>query len=82
MMDEREIMALVRDHLPHAYLNSPNAACRLARAIRNAALEEAAKICDEWQRENVLEECCDRAQDAALRSISKCVRALKTKEGE
>lgn len=49
---------------------------------RNAVLEEAANVCDEWSRTEILEECCDRAQDIALRDVAERIRAMQTKEGE
>lgn len=87
MMDEREIMALVRKYLPHAYFNSPNAACRLSRAIRNAALEESAlavrKLIEDHAasaKEPVGDTSCDF--QCAWVDAENAIRALKTKEGE
>jgi len=40
-------------------------------------LETMCKICDSWQRTETLEECCDAAQDSALKSVATLGRSLK-----
>lgn len=50
------------------------------QAAEAAAIERCAKICDEWQRQYFLEECCDLAQDNALKSVASAIRALLPKE--
>lgn len=48
---------------------------------RNAALEEAAKLVDTWQRDWAVDICCDAAMDWALGKIANTIRALKRGEG-
>ena len=58
-------------------------------AVRNETLEEAAKICDEWDIPNVdFQYLLETNQDEtvgrinAARNLAKSIRALKTREGE
>ena len=49
------------------------AGCRYQHAV---TLERAAKVCEEWRRKHVLEECCDHAQHVALNSATAAIHAL------
>lgn len=53
----------------------------IEQVARREALEGAGKVCDEWQRTYVLEQCCDHAQHAALKSAAAAIRALMGEEG-
>lgn len=44
----------------------------------NELISKCAYICDSWKREEVMNECCDTAQNEALLDVANNIRALKT----